>query len=45
MQHDGYSAYEGKEEDITRTKKEIAKRKRVAHQMRGLHLALVHKKV
>ena len=44
-EHDGYSAYEGKEEDITRTKKEIAMRKRVAHQMRGLHLALVHKKV
>ena len=43
--HDGYSAFEGKEEDTQRTKEEIAWRKRVAHQMRGLHLALLHKKV
>ena len=45
LQHDGYTAYEGKEEDIQRTKQEIAWRKRITHQMRGLHLALVHKKV
>ena len=45
LQHDGYTAYEGKEEDIQRTKEEIAWRRRVTHQMRGLHLALVHKKV
>ena len=43
--HDGYSAFEGKREDIERTKKEIDRRKRVAYQMRGLHLALTHKKV
>ena len=43
--HDGYSAFEGKQEDIERTKKEIDRRKRVAYQMRGLHLALFHKKV
>lgn len=42
---DGYSAFEGKQEDIDRTKKEIARRKRVAYQMRGLDLALTHKKV
>ena len=43
--YDGAGAFEGKQEDIERTKREIDQRKRVAYQMRGLHIRLVHKKV
>ena len=42
--HEDYDGA-GLPEDIERTKREIAQRKRVAYQMRGLHIRLVHKKV
>ena len=43
--YDGAGAFQGKQEDIERTKQEIAQRKRVAYQMRGLHIQFTRRLV